>query len=205
MSDEPVPTPPSPPDDGDNRGLDVPSPIEKPGINRIVVVENVYHQGSDGMPTTHVYPRYTQFLTTDEQPYQRHTKVGEEWVRLDTGWLNECSLIVLENTEGLFQFRNPTKEEVEETKKKVIEIGFISDAIALQRESIKVEVDPVSGKKLGRTMHSPPRVGTASMEIEPVLQIPPLQSQRIIPISPRMIYVRSRFGVTRMTITAFPV
>lgn len=194
----------NPPDDG-NKDHDVHPLNEKPGINRIVVVENVYHQGSDGMPTTHVYPRYTQFLTTDEQPYQRHTKIGEEWSRLDTGWLTECSLIVLENMEGLFQFRNPTKEEVEEAKKKVIEIGFVSDYVAYQQELIKVEVDPLSGKKLGRTMHSPPTRGTASMEIEPVLQIPPLQSQRIIPISPRMIYVRSRFGVTRMTITAFPV
>lgn len=198
------PTPPSvPPTDT------VPSlNPEGMGVNRIVVVENVYHQAEGGMNPTHVYPKYTQFLTTDEQPYLRHTKVGEQWVQLDTGWLKECSLIVLENMEGLFQFRNPTEQEVEEATKKVIEIGFSSDLEEVQRAMVKTEVDPHTGRKMGRTMHSPPKSEQAKQgiqEYEAQLMIPPLQSQRIIPISPRRIYIRCRSGMARISISAFPI
>jgi hypothetical protein len=185
------------------------SPTPGPqGVNRIVVVENVYHQSAEGLNPTHVYPRYTQFLTTDEQPYLRHTKVEEEWVALDTGWLKECSLIVIENMEGSFPFFNPTPEQVAEAVKKVIEIGFSSDLEEVQRAMVKVEVDPHTGRKMGRTMHSPTREEQAKqgvMEFEAQLIIPPLQSQRIIPISPRKIHLRCRSGVAKVSIAAFPI
>lgn len=63
---------------------------------RIVVVETVYHQGAGGEPTCVEVKSSTQ-LTTDDQPYQYDLQAGPEWKRLETGWLEKCSMLLISN------------------------------------------------------------------------------------------------------------
>lgn len=89
----------------------------------LTVVQTYYHQ-QEGMQPTQVETRYTRELGTDEQPYVRHGKVGSEWTRLDSGWLTECSLLVIKNNEGRFTDRIPTQEQRQEVMSRVIELAF---------------------------------------------------------------------------------
>src|SRR3990167_2766898 len=54
---------------------------------RIVVVENVYYQKTGEPNATATESRFSHWLVTDEQPYIRKIKVGEEWMPIDRGWI----------------------------------------------------------------------------------------------------------------------
>ncbi len=78
----------------------------KPG--RIVVVETVYHQQAGADPVS-TESRYAAELTTDEQPFSRVLKVGEEPVKLDA-WLTDSRLIHIAVLKSHHQ-RKPDAEE----------------------------------------------------------------------------------------------
>ena len=89
---------------------------------RIVVKETVYFQQS-GSPAISVSSGFTRHLTSDEVPYQRpKIKVGEAWQKIETGWLEKASTIVIENPHE-HRKTIPTPAEVEAAKARVLEIG----------------------------------------------------------------------------------
>jgi hypothetical protein len=101
---------------------DVPTPIAP--RCRLTVVENVYHQppGSDAMAVTSTYARW---LDSDEQPHQRKTRIGESWQPIETGWVPEPGLILIENKGHHFQV-NPTDRQRKEADAKILLIGVHS-------------------------------------------------------------------------------
>lgn len=92
---------------------------------RITVVETVYHQAPGQQPTS-VECRHTKSLDSDEQPYTRRVKVGQEWQALDCGWLEEASLLVLSNAKEQFAV-NPTDEQRQEAEARVVEVGIAAE------------------------------------------------------------------------------
>jgi hypothetical protein len=85
------------------------------------LVEMLFHQGSDGQ----VHPvetRLAKELESDEQMWIRVSRVGPEWTKLETGWIEECTMLLIRNDEGGFQ-RMPTKEEKDEMAQQVIFVG----------------------------------------------------------------------------------
>jgi hypothetical protein len=64
--------------------------------DRIVVIEQIYHQTKGQNPTNKKITIIRE-LKTDEQPYIRTTKATSEWSKLDTGWLIECSQLSIKN------------------------------------------------------------------------------------------------------------
>ncbi len=91
--------------------------------NRLTVVETVYHQTATGEPDS-IASSFFRELDSDEQPYRRKTKVGEEWTPLDLGWIKEAGMLVICNDEGKGLTKIPTPEEKEELAKKVLLLGF---------------------------------------------------------------------------------
>jgi hypothetical protein len=62
----------------------------------IVVTESVYFRARCCTPSTLVQKSYSRELTTDEQAYDRKPyKVTGEWRKLDTGWVDQPSLVIL--------------------------------------------------------------------------------------------------------------
>jgi hypothetical protein len=92
----------------------------------LIVVRTFYHQ-LGGMDATSVDTRYQRQLDTDEQPYVRHISLSESdgWVSFDAGWLTNvgASYLQLRNNVGAYA-RYPTKEEKEDTLKRVVDISF---------------------------------------------------------------------------------
>ncbi len=87
--------------------------------NRITVVETVYHQVMGDQPDC-LESRFTREVESQEQPYRRNCKVGEEWQALDTGWLDEVSMLVIRNEEGTNLQVHPTEEQKADLAKKVL-------------------------------------------------------------------------------------
>ncbi len=116
--------------------------------SRITVIEHIYHQEFGESPTQ-VESRYSRDLDNDTQPYTRNLRVGEAWEPLDTGWIAEAGLLIIQNNEGKFPFCNPTEEEREEAKKKILEVcyGFDSDTcwLTLPKESTKLVPSMLKG------------------------------------------------------------
>lgn len=61
---------------------------------RLTVVESIYHQGPQGMPTS-MRVSFSRWLTSEEQPWTRLTVVKPDWERLDIGWLDSKKIAVL--------------------------------------------------------------------------------------------------------------
>lgn len=89
---------------------------------RFVVVDKLYYEMPNTEPIV-VDSGFARWLETDEQPYIRRFTVGEQWQAVNTGWLEETSMLLIENNEERFTV-NPTSEEKTEAAQKVIEIAF---------------------------------------------------------------------------------
>ena len=85
------------------------------------MVEQVYHQISGGQPHL-VESRFSRKLESDEQLYERHSKIGEEGGPLDCGWIKEAGQLIIINHEGQNLQVNPTDEEREELRGKVLQL-----------------------------------------------------------------------------------
>ena len=90
--------------------------------SRLVVVENIYHQESGRQPTS-VESNYTRFLKTDEEVYRRRMKVGENWMSIESGWIEKPGMIILKNEEVYRGAVNPTPDEIKEVQKKIVEVS----------------------------------------------------------------------------------
>lgn len=62
--------------------------------DRVVVVEQVYHQ-TEGRDPVMVESRFSKPIGSQEQPYKRIMKIGQEWRDVDMGWLRGEKIAVL--------------------------------------------------------------------------------------------------------------
>ena len=143
-------------------------------VNQITVVDKIYHRQGSESPTS-VSSRFIRHLQTDEQVYERRTRVGEEWTPLEHGWIEEAGMIVIQNTEGTTLQVIPTEEEKEETAAKILELS-VTDGL----------------------LDSPPGVLA-----KPWL-IPPGESFRGYPSDVSKLVLRCRSGVCRYNVHVYP-
>ena len=118
--------------------------------DRITIIETIYHQQQDEQPTM-IEHKFSKELDTQEQLYQRRTKVGEEWQPIDCGWVGaeNTGIIILQNEEGDFPKVIPTEEEREEVNKKILEVSYNGSEYSMlvfPQESIRLH--PSSPKDL---------------------------------------------------------
>lgn len=147
-------------------------PVRKP---RITVLETLYHQGVLGEKPTTVECQFERELESDEQPYQRRCKVGEDPQPLDVGWIEEVGEIHIQNNEGRSLQVQPTEEEKAETAKKSLSLGI---------QILKHDQD-------GRYFYR-------------LLEIPAGESTRLNFNTATEWFICSEHETTRFTITVFP-
>lgn len=92
--------------------------------DRITVVEMICHQQQNSDPVASEV-RFCRQLENKEQPFQRKTKIGEEWQLLigKHCWVEEPGMIFVINHEGERFEVNPTPEELADVEARVLEIG----------------------------------------------------------------------------------
>jgi|SRR3972149_944886 len=66
--------------------------------------------------------RAVRVLPTTEQAFVRTLEIDSEWVDVETGWVRQCSQLVIQNRGTSFQVQ-PSPEEIKAAEGKVIELG----------------------------------------------------------------------------------
>lgn len=169
--------------------LDVPTVLVR---GRMTVKDYTYHHTPEGEVTL-IPVAFSRMLNCPEKPYQRRILIGEQWRKLDLGWVwnpssqDDCgpgvSMILVRNLATTLGQVKPTPEHIAEVKAMILEIGIEG-----------YDQDPKY-----RTMHSPPKVGPA-----PFALIPPGEGQRFIPADPYKLYIRCQKGSCTTSITIYP-
>jgi len=91
-------------------------------IDRLTCILMVRHEHGGDDPKS-IDCRYSALLETKEQMYSRRLKVGQNWVEIETGWVNSPGLLVIQNHPTKFA-TNPTKEQRDEDQKRFLEISY---------------------------------------------------------------------------------
>ncbi len=142
---------------------------------RITVLETVYYAVIGDNPISQDV-RFEQHLSSDEQPFQRQSRIKSDPKPLDLGWFadvpSSIGLIHIVNTENRYFQVNPTEEEVKALKEK--------------RLLLSVDLGGVSDTPL------------------PICEILPGESLRIRPIDPKTLLIASIGEATRSIITVYP-
>ena len=114
----------------------------------LTVVETVSHHPLDSDPTQEIVA-FDRRLISTEQPYKRSLTVGEEWVPLDLGWIEDVGMVCITNDVGRFLQTHPTEEEREWLDAKVLLVSYDqSDQKAFlvsRKETLRVSPSNASG------------------------------------------------------------
>lgn len=161
----------------DPRTDELPRPIP---LARFGVTETVYYQATQGQAeslVTHRDGSFVRLLGTDEQPYKRTMRVGEEWVKLDFGWTVENratpAQFILLNNEGQFLQAIPTPAAKAEALSRIVVLGI--------RSTNEIAGEPTSFARLR-----------------------PLESLRFEPEPGKVYYARCLTGIAKITEVLLP-
>lgn len=132
--------------------------------NTLTVVENVYHQVVGEQPTM-TESRFTRDLESTEQVFTRHLVLTEEWKPLEVGWLDQLSMMVIKNNEGIGLKQIPTKEQREEIDQRVIEVSYTPNSFKFMGWTIFPRESMRACPSDARLLHLRCRTGTARATI----------------------------------------
>jgi len=91
-------------------------------MKSMMTVVSVVNFAGHGPACPPVESRYEVPVQSEEQPYLRYFTVEEEAKFLDTGWVEDHSLLVVRNEEGKGLPTNPTDEERAALEERVVEL-----------------------------------------------------------------------------------
>jgi len=89
--------------------------------SKITIVQQFYYQ-IHGRNPNQVTSKFDRQLKTKEQFYTRWKIVGEEAQELDTGWIDDPEMIIIQNVEGKDLNRIPTEEEREKIANRILQV-----------------------------------------------------------------------------------
>lgn len=134
--------------------------------------------------------RFSRWLGTDEQPWDREILVTEEWQPLNLGWLSGgASFLVLTNTRAAHQVI-PSAEEQSANEARVVEVGL------MLVPATKEKSGPLNMWDEAPTADSPTPVAC--------WLVPPGESLPATPADVRLLYLRCRQGEARVRLWLAP-
>lgn len=115
-------------------------------------VTGVLYHLVPGQPPLSVPMRVNRALRTDEQAWSRRFHVGDQWQRLETGWVERCSLLRIANEEGKGAPRALADEHRELLDAAAVEVGV---SVGPGSDPVAVDVIPPGAEVL----RMPPSLG----------------------------------------------
>ena len=120
----------------------------KPALHdRMTVVETIYHN-KPMEEARAIDIRFCRTLKSDEQLYERVSKVGKLAIPIDTGWLPVTTgALIITNLEGMHRQQLPSAVALEVSSRKVIEIiphGSSLRILIPPKEGIRLTVNDAS-------------------------------------------------------------
>ena len=138
-------------------------------MNRITVVDTVYHQTTDTPNPTVLMTRLCRPVVTEEQIYARHLKLTTEWSEIDTGWVKIPIMVVIQNTHDQPPVSGATSEQTLVDVYSAVEIGVMAPDGAVNSLCLVIPGDalrlvhPQVNKLRVRAKHSPVRVTVSAI------------------------------------------
>lgn len=165
--------------------------------SRLSFKGNLFYYSKDNQPIAMTFG-FSRSQETEEQAFSRTIKVGEEWVKLEVGWIKTCSGLLLVNEEGRRLQRVPDHQEREDMKERIVEICLLPYEDITLGTLIPAHIEP-------RDMHSPPRPAPQGPKLSPLLYLPPGEtSGPLYPVNVHGIYLRCRKGSVKVTTLLIP-
>ena len=90
-------------------------------MSRVTVVDTISHQPTNGKPRC-VISRFSLPCITDEEVYSRRIKVGTEWTKVDLGYVDKPTVLVLENEES-HKYVIPSEADKAELATRIVEVA----------------------------------------------------------------------------------
>lgn len=180
-------------------------PLHKPDhACKLIGVTNIHHRDRNGKVST-TTSRFVRELSSKDEQYKRTITVGETWEELDTAWVKPDAIgyLMIRNDGGRPFQVIPTKEQLEEARARVIEIGYMLMDYSLPSIN-NLKEEPT--KKRTRTMWDAPQDDTPilSAPIIPLWLVIPGEDHRGLPCKEHPIYIRCQRGETSVTVLAIP-
>jgi hypothetical protein len=149
----------------------------------LTIIQSVRYQQPMDQPYDLKIQPFIRKVISEEQPYSRDLKIGEEWQAIDTGWITKVGLFVIFNKEGRNLSIQPTPEEKTAIKNRIIEIGVLVN----ENNSI-------------RDMHCDNKM------IKPIIILKILagETQQLTPVQMDQLVFRCKNGEAKCTITVLP-
>lgn len=97
--------------------------MKKNPEQRFTVADRVYCQ-IPNLPPTELDLSLTYYIQKEEQPFFRSAYVKPSWEKVNLGWIENPSFIILRNRHLIQGQTIPSREELEENAKHLIEIKF---------------------------------------------------------------------------------
>lgn len=103
--------------------------------SRLSVTEVVYHFVPGQTPAS-LPSRVNRRLLSDEQPWVRRLQVGDQWQRLEAGWVERCSFLRVANEEGAELSKPQRAAAAEHLAARTVELGRgpTADAVEVEDE-----------------------------------------------------------------------
>lgn len=182
-------------------------PLHKPELPcKVISVTNLHHRDIDGKVNT-TTSRFVRELASKCEPYKRTIKLTEQWEELDTAWVKPDNIgyLFLRNDGGRPFQVVPTKEQIEEARSRIVEIGYmLMDYSLPEMESSTKEQTP---KQKKRTMWDEPQSVEGAIIAPPIIPlwfINPGEKLEGLPSSKHPLYIRCQHGEISLTVVAIP-
>jgi len=98
--------------------------LSSPPASVLTIVEQIYHRSVDDEPIS-FDNRFSRVLETDETVYTRRLKLNTQWTAIDLGYIDNPSLILIVNREGIFPTVKPTQSELDNANRRMINVKYI--------------------------------------------------------------------------------
>ena len=99
------------------------APVSVQDCSRLTLVGQVYHQQA-GCDPSQASTRFSCFLETDEQAYERILRANSKWQQLDRGWIDSASVLVITNQERYNAKPNFSQEEKRAIEDNTLEVSY---------------------------------------------------------------------------------
>lgn len=138
-------------------------------MNRITVVDTVYHQTTDTPNPTVLMTRLCRPVVTEEQIYTRHLKLTTEWSEIDTGWVKIPIMVIIQNNHDQPPVSGATSEQTLVDVYSAVEIGVMAQdrvvtslCLVIPGDSLRLTHPQVSNLRI-RAKYFPVRITVSAI------------------------------------------
>lgn len=168
---------------------------------KLIVYSNLHHRDTDSQLKSNT-SKFVRILSSKEDVYIRKMTVGEQWIQLDTAWIkpDQIGYLRIRNEGGRVFNVQPTPEQVEEEKLRIVDIGYM---LVNTHPEKKEEIPTIKTK---RTMFDPPLKVEPQIVVEPIpmWMVHPHEHMEGKPHPMFPMFLRCRHGEVSVTVVAVP-